>query len=205
MQTRYQCACHLYVEWQDYRLPRVPFSAPLSSFSTFTLSHSRPVWIWAVKRSSRHVWLAHFVESLNIQGGLSFEAAPGSPFVSEAALFILTYVKWSLTWSKSQKNTSEVLSPTSFRFYFILLKQWMNMSVFNIILWFVLLPNFFFVLFIFYILSWRCPVFRREQPVAHKINALDDFAKTVHPAVSHISLCFCSWCSFCCAVQSYGF
>lgn len=96
-------------------LPQVPPSAPLSWFSTFTLSRSRPAWIWAVKRSSRRVWLAHFVESLNIQGGLSFEAAPGSPFVSEAALFILTYAKWSLTWGKPQKNTSgtlEVLSPT---------------------------------------------------------------------------------------------
>lgn len=109
-------------EWQDYS--PLPFwswlasssspSAPLSSFSTFTLSRSRPAWIGAVKRS-RRVWLAQFVESLNIQGGLSFEAAPGSPFVSEAALFILTYAKWSLTWGKPQKNTSgtlEVLSPT---------------------------------------------------------------------------------------------
>lgn len=110
-------------EWQDYTplpfwswwLPQVPPSAPLSSLSTFTLSRSRPAWIWAVKRSSRRVWLAHFVESLNIQGGPSFEAAPGSPFVSEAALFILTYAKWSLTWGKPQKNTSGTLkfrSPT---------------------------------------------------------------------------------------------
>lgn len=111
-----------YVEWQDHItlpfrswLPHIPPSTPLSSFSTFTLSHSRPAWIWAVKRCSRRVWLAHLVESLNIQGGLSFEAAPGSPFVSEAALFGLTYAKWSLTWGKPQKTTSgtsEVLSPT---------------------------------------------------------------------------------------------
>lgn len=96
-------------------LPQVPPSTPLSSFPTFMLSHRRPAWIWAVKRSSRRVWLAHFAESLNIQGGLSFEAAPGSPFVSEAALFILTYAQWSLTWGKPQKNTSgtfQVLSPT---------------------------------------------------------------------------------------------
>lgn len=118
----------VYVEWQDYRLPQVPSSAPLSSFSTFTLSQSRPAWIWAVKRSSRHFWLAHFVESLNIQGGLSFEAAPGSPFVSEAALFILTYAKWSLTWGKPQKNTSgtsEVLSLISFRVLFYTTETWL--------------------------------------------------------------------------------
>lgn len=103
---------------------------------------SHPAWILAVKRSSRRVWLAHFVESLNIQGGLPFEAAPGSPFVSEAALFILTYAKWSLTWSKPQKNTSgtsEVLSLTSFRVLFYTIETWLmdELVCFYIILWFV--------------------------------------------------------------------
>lgn len=117
-------------------LPHIPPSTPLSSVSTFTLSHSRPAWIWAVKRSSRRVWLAHLVESLNIQGGLSFEAAPGSPFVSEAALFVLTYAKWSLTWGKPQKNTSgtsEVLSPT--------LQHLLGHVCFYIFIWFVCLAH----------------------------------------------------------------
>lgn len=59
---------------------------------------------------------------------------------------------------------------------------------------------FLLYLLIFHILSRRFLVIRRQWCVAHKINALDDFAKTVHPAVSHISLCCCSCCSSCCAM-----
>lgn len=53
---------------------------------------------------------------------------------------------------------------------------------------FLLFKIFFSFINFFYILSRRCPAFRREQCVTHKINSPDEFAKTVRPAVSPISL-----------------
>lgn len=52
--------------------------------------------IFSVQREG-HVWLAYLVHTLNIHLGLSFEAAPVSPSVNAAALFIVAPAKWSLT------------------------------------------------------------------------------------------------------------
>lgn len=42
-----------------------------------------------------------------------------------------------------------------------------------------------------FVLEMSC-FYTREHCVTHKINALDDFVKSVRPAVWGISLCFCS-------------
>lgn len=71
---------HLYIITNQHRA----WSYPLKETGMFDLNVLHSLWIFK--------W------------GLSFEAAPRSPFVSEAALFFVTYAKWSFNLEGNHKE-----------------------------------------------------------------------------------------------------
>lgn len=110
--------CHK--RWQTYTtMTALSFSA----CSIFTWS---PISMKFIVYVPGDVWLAHLVQSLNIQWGLSFEAAPDSLYVSEVALYIVTSAKWSLTWRETTKvssGSSANLAQMDYVFEMLFLRQ----------------------------------------------------------------------------------